>query len=405
MGHLESISPNFCPVPWTQISFSALGTLRLCCRVQANKGLARNEDGSLFRMPFDLDQGLNCSNFVETRRKMLAGEDVADCASCTNQEKVNGHSMRKVMLDKYKDYHFSDLSVNLKAETMDYLDIRLGNLCNLKCRMCSPYSSSKWLEDWQKLGDLVDPIKPSDIERMRSHWWEDEKTWDSLKVSLKNVRQIYMTGGEPILAKMNEHLLKELIDMKRAHEVELLYHTNGTIYGDHLVRLWSHFKKVTLRISVDGIGGVNNYIRYPSVWDDVLNNIRLYKKAAEHIPLEIYISCTVQALNIFQCPEMDAFFKELGIPVLFNMLYQPQFLSISVLPPGVALKAFNKISGQETSEQLVRMLPHLNSKYSSQWQRFLDFNAALDSGRNVRLFDVVPELGPGGDTGTLATLN
>ncbi|MFZ9151303.1 MAG: hypothetical protein ACO22T_09025, partial [Burkholderiales bacterium] len=37
------------------------------------------------------------------------------------------------------------------VKKINKLFIRMGNLCNLKCRMCNPYSSSPWVDDWNDM--------------------------------------------------------------------------------------------------------------------------------------------------------------------------------------------------------------------------------------------------------------
>ena len=37
-----------------------------------------------------------------------------------------------------------------------YVDLRLGNLCNSKCRMCNPGTLTQWVEEWNPKTSMME---------------------------------------------------------------------------------------------------------------------------------------------------------------------------------------------------------------------------------------------------------
>jgi sulfatase maturation enzyme AslB (radical SAM superfamily) len=155
---------------------------------------------------------------------------------------------------------------------------------------------------------------------------------------------------------------------------------------------WGHFKKVTLKISVDGLGPLNEYIRFPSKWETVMRNIDRYDSGPNKSNMVVTVSCTLQAYNIFSAMEFLTFFSSRGIPVMFNVLYSPNFLSISALPQELAKLAFERIAGNTDHPELLRSLSLLNSCHSDEWGKFIAFNRHLDRIRGQNFESLIPEL-------------
>ena len=95
------------------------------------------------------------------RDKMYNGGIVNECEHCFLQEKVGKKSFRQMHNEEWtKKIGEEEIHRRVKESIVNewqmlsdpiYLDLRLSNLCNLKCRMCSPHNSSQIAKEHKKL--------------------------------------------------------------------------------------------------------------------------------------------------------------------------------------------------------------------------------------------------------------
>ena len=159
-----------------------------------------------------------------------------------------------------------------------YFDLRLGNMCQLACVMCSPHDSSSWIKEWK----LQYP-KYKVVELKQDQHWDERNrdyTWyqkggflDSMKNQVQHIKELYFAGGEPLLIPEHYKILEFMVETDNAKNCVLRYNSNGVELPDKLFELWSHFKKVKFNFSIDGVGDKNDYIRYPSNWNDIVTNL------------------------------------------------------------------------------------------------------------------------------------
>jgi hypothetical protein len=139
----------------------------------------------------------------------------------------------------------------------------------------------------------------------------------------------------------------------------MLYHTNGTIYDQEIVDLWSKFKSVKVMLSIDGYGIVNDIIRRPSTWKNIENNLKLYDETADNIVVSI--NTTVQLLNVdslvdFASWLLDQKFKKIGHKTdngiyFASLLHYPDYLSVQVIPKSIKERISNDV------KQFVKLHP------------------------------------------------
>ena len=74
---------------------------------------------------------------------------------------------------------------------------------------------------------------------------------------------------------MNEHyeVLEKIIEMGYAKNIEVRYNSNGIEWQPQLFDLWKEFKNVIFHFSIDDYGERNHFIRYPSPWKRVVNQL------------------------------------------------------------------------------------------------------------------------------------
>jgi sulfatase maturation enzyme AslB (radical SAM superfamily) len=253
-------------------------------------------------------------------------------------QKAGAHKIEELINETLPDGTYNTLPPTI--------DFRLGNVCNLQCVMCQPSDSSKWVVPSKKLSKVLEsPIKfdwqyKSNLDINQFDWAKQQSFWEDFYKIAPNIRHITFGGGEPLLVKEQKLLVKKLVDDNLAKNIELLYHTNCTIYDQELLDYWSNFKSVKLMLSIDGTDSVNSYIRRPANWDEIEQNLKLYDKTPDNIIVSI--NCTIQLANILNCVDfakwlLDQKFKKVGVStdggIFFaSLLHWPRYLSIQVLP-------------------------------------------------------------------------
>lgn len=352
-------SKTFCILPWIHAATYTDGSALLCC-------VAKNS-GNLNLNNMTVKEVWNSQHFKNARLSMLAGEQFSACDHCYKEEssgikshRINENNLwsRELGADYLQDLVDNtnpDGSVNNDLIT---IDLRLGNTCNLQCLMCRPVDSSKWVKDAKILTNTLKTEAKWDwkhkLENYSTNnfeWYKNEEFWISFFESASDIKHIIFGGGEPLYIKEHKEIIKQLVDRGLSKNIELRYHTNGTIYNQEIVDLWEHFKHVEVMISLDGYNEVNSYIRYPSEWNVIEKNLELYDNTSEKIDPKIL--CTVQAININFLPEfadwlLSKNYKKISKKHhggLFHpgILHWPQYLCVKVLPEDAKIQISKKL--------------------------------------------------------------
>ena len=369
----------------------------------------------------------NSDEINEVRRKMLSNEYVELCKTCYDEEKSGIASHRVRSNESWnKTINKKDVLKNIssgKAYTGPVLslDLRIGNTCNLACTMCSPNESTLWIRQMEQLQknlsyfDLKKPIKSltsylsAQISNSQSHlmkWHEREDLWEDLKTQLSHVKEIVMGGGEPFLIPSQEKIVNYCIEKNYAKNIELYYHTNGTLIKKEFFEKWKHFKKVMLFISLDGVGEKNRYIRYPANWEKLVENIKLVDEESPK-NVESMILCTIQVKNMYYLSELcewvksqnfkkvQAYYEDL---IYTGLVHEPPYLSIQIYPKFVKEKItknfqqLTKLYGTKANrfQDLVTFMNQEDkSVYLDQFRRYIE---GLDKTRKTNFKNTFSEL-------------
>ncbi len=381
-------SKTFCIYPWTHIAVTASGNLRLCC--EADNILARSMPLQVMSSkPYKIYEdsiadAWHSQYYQQVREKMLNGEQPAPCSNCYLNEKNNIYSTRARSNTQY----MFDIEQSVTPPMhIKYLDLRLGNLCNLKCRMCFPGASSKWAEDWpMKLDEGYD-------------WPEHPYVWEQLEPFLDTVEKIYLTGGEPTLTPGCNTLYEICIEKDVAKNIVLSVTTNLTNIPEKLVGYWKHFKKVEIGGSIDAYGKLNRYIRHPSNWNMIDKNLRKWIDISKEHPT-IFLertNTTVQMYNILNLSELLDYFEEIqsltsiSIKSNFFLVTWPPEFNIHLLPKELKELATNRLH-KYNQKEVQDIISYMHRKDSSdEFITFVKSTNNLDKKRSENLFDLVPE--------------
>jgi MoaA/NifB/PqqE/SkfB family radical SAM enzyme len=235
-----------------------------------------------------------------------------------------------------------------------YLDLRLGNLCNFRCRMCNPYNSSSIAKEhfdlWER-DEKYKEIYQSEYGGNPTHlkdqatWFESDMLWDQVEALIPSLKKVYMTGGEPTLIENNYYFMEKCIEMGRK-DIVLFFNTNCSNLTDKFLNILSKFDKVSINASVDGFGKLNDYIRYPSHWEKISAN---FEKLAQLPNIDLGMSPVVQVYNVFDIDKIIDYVFEVNkkynrdIFIDFLIDTKPRNLDVKILPDVIRQAAKNKL--------------------------------------------------------------
>jgi MoaA/NifB/PqqE/SkfB family radical SAM enzyme len=277
----------------------------------------------------------NSDGMIELRQQFLAGQKPQTCRKCWNEERSGRTSKRMHTLDRLK-HIIGNQTWTEDAKPLMFLDLKLGNICNLKCRICGSWSSSQFATE--EINDAPPEEKKSThaYQMLRAGAWpkENESFWNQIDQHLTDIRYIEFTGGEPFMIEQHFDMLQGIVDRGIAHQVEIHYNTNGTQYPERAIEIWKHFKTVEIAFSIDDLGARFEYQRTNAVWTDVVFNIDRFRLLREDYP-NIRLQCcsTVNVFNVRYIDQLARWLEDQGFDyVYWNMMHDSWYFSIATLP-------------------------------------------------------------------------
>ena len=381
------MADNFCIMQFVH-AFVTPNTISPCCAYTNDIKLNSKEQY------WDSDQLKNI------QKNMLDNIRDDGCGICWKKEDRGYSSLRQHSNQIYSKH--MDVNSDKIADQPYYIDLRLGNLCNLKCRMCI----SEWSS--QIAGEILDNPNEDWIDTPTQKVIElDDNTWNTLHKWIPYVKRVFMTGGEPTIIKRNLDYIKEIKDIGRSKEVELIFTTNATNINQQFIEIGKHFKSVSFNVSIDAVGELARYIRYPSDWDTIEKNLR-------NIEHGISLNTTIQWLNMTRLNEIFDYIENCGIkfggiwfqlvtdPEYLDPIYAPKFMKEKCIGdidnflnrPFLQDEKYNNILYGELKQSLIQTKGFLmeNLDRTEHVNEFLKRMEILDRLRGQKLFDALPEL-------------
>jgi MoaA/NifB/PqqE/SkfB family radical SAM enzyme len=412
-------SETFCVLPWVHAATLTDGNVQLCCVSGGGSGVNLNEQ--------TLSDYWDSEYVKDARRRMLAGRKVKACQRCYREEALGRKSHRIVENDVWRERCGEDVIQKLIDKTaedgsldapLQYLDLRLGNTCNMQCVMCQPRESSRWLPTARKLSRLCGDQELKDswnfkssIDATRFEWYRNSDFWSNLETFLPDVREVILAGGEPFLIKEQFAFVKACCEIGEAGHIRLRYHTNGTIFPEEMAPYWEQFEQVHFMVSIDGIGGVADYVRHPSNWEEIDANVRRFDTLGANTVTSF--NSTTHALNVYRIPEVLDWADDSGLRnrgpftnvqeyVHLGLVHHPPYQSIRVLPADYKRVITERLVGYmrtrltgQPVDELMAVLAFMNSEdHSEMMPRLVEYTTMLDSIRGSDILRTLPELEP-----------
>ena len=368
---------TFCYSPWSNIDISPQGDLTPCCKFQMSK-----YDASFNVQTQTLSEYYKSAFLAEVKQEFAQGQWPRGCERCRIEEENNISSKRQLDYERWQQHY---QQYDLDSSKCITASIAFGNTCNLKCITCSPYSSSKWHQEYLKIHNVdIGPVK-----FYRSDFVE--KFIDQSP----DIVHLDIPGGEPFLSGVHEQkrLLNHYITTGQAKHISLHYTTNVTLFPDQeWWDIWQHFENVDIQLSIDGVGDRYEYIRHPAKWEDVVNNTSLYlDKHRGNIQLSV--SHTVSSYNIYYLDEFFTWCKQIGLPTPWlGRVHKPTHMRPTIWPEPFKHQLINKLKSSKYLEVQKWAMLIDNVDDSEQYDLFCDTLHKHDHYRNTTFVHAFPEI-------------
>jgi pyruvate-formate lyase-activating enzyme len=368
--------------------------VRPCCLAEEE---ILDNDGRKFELSTANFKSIQDSDYMhELRTDFLMGEQPETCRKCWAVEDAGGTSKRMHTLDRLKHIDTGDIWTQ-DTKPLMFLDLKLGNICNLKCRICGSWSSSQYASEELKF--IKEKKQSFHYEMLNKGAWprENKNFWAEIDSCLDDIRYIEFTGGEPFLIKEHFDMLAGIVQRGIAHRVEIHYNTNGTQYPEHAIDIWRHFKTVEIAFSIDDLGPRFEYQRTNAEWDNVLDNISKFRTLREtQSNIKLQCCSTVNVFNIRYIDQLAQWIALQGFDyVYWNMLHEIWYFSIASLPSAVKeqladhLRSADAVHWRRDFDQIIDFM---QGGSSSDGAEMLAKMRELDTRRNQNLAEVLPEL-------------
>lgn len=283
---------TFCVLPWYGLELPSKSP---CCLLPPNT---------------DIDQ---------VKKDLLNGVKSPACAKCWTIE-AQGNKSRRQFENEFLDYKLNrDLElikqdcVMEQSTTLVY-QLTTSNLCNQACVSCSSSDSTKWAEIEKKMGVIPNQLEKIDLTVQN--------------INYSGAKRMSLLGGEPLFDPTTFTILENLVEQKNT-DCFISFVTNGSItLSQSKLELLSKFTDLNICISIDGIGPVFEYMRWPAKWTTLLENISHYQTITKNIS----ISYTISSLNVFYYQQTIDWFNSQGLRYNHSIVSRPDWLRLDKMP-------------------------------------------------------------------------
>ena len=338
---------KFCVLPWVSLETSPIGTTRPCCLAEDE---ITDTDGNKYSLLTTNLNEVHTSDYMQKlRQQFLDGDKPQTCRKCWNEERSGRTSKRMHTLNRL-EHIVTDTEWTADAKPLVFIDFKLGNICNLKCRICGSWSSSTFAAEevrfegkdsfhYQMLKDGAGPRR-------------NQKFWTEIDKLMHQVRYLEFTGGEPFMIQEHFQLLQRMVEKGIAHNVEIHYNTNGTQFPEHAEEIWKHFKTIEIAFSIDDVEERFEYQRANAIWSEVNTNMDRFEQMRDrNTNIQLQVCSTVNVFNVMYLEGLANWIDKRNFDFIYwNMLHEAYYHSVGTLPERAKQVAIEKLSSAEVTE-------------------------------------------------------
>ena len=376
---LDKLPDTICMLPWISIETSPMGTTRPCCLAQEE--ITDESDNKYDLKTTTLETIYKSQYMQDLRRQFRAGEKPETCSRCWEEEAAGKDSKRIHSQIRLKELYTQVDWANDTPDQLWFIDLKLGNICNLKCRICGSWSSSKWAaEEMAYLPPNVDKKTHIAYKWLQEGKWPEESPnfWTNLKTLLPQIKYFEFTGGEPWLIEEHWDLLRYAVDNEFSQSIDIHYNTNATQWPEDTL-LWRYFKRVDIAFSIDNVGERFEYERYGAKWDQantiIDRTINLQQTVIPNITTQLCFTINIQ--NVYYLDELLTWAdtKDFG-SIYFNMLHSPDHMNIQHMTPAAQELVLNKLKTHfwittKYQEEINNVIKFIENGPGSDGKRFV----------------------------------
>lgn len=430
-----------CILPWLHLEVVPEGNAKICCVARET---IRDKGHPVSVASSSLEEIRNSPYMRSVRKALFDGRQIPVCGYCWDQEKRGERSQRQLFNAQFETAvdalrkeveHGGDAG---DAMPLEYLQISVGNKCNLACRMCNAsYSSriaedpvhSKWASEMDREHQTVWPGAEGGRSGLRSLLqmqpkkranWIDGTSWfeqpefveKDMMGAGSTLKVLYVTGGEPLFVPAFDRILDDYVARGLAQDMSISLNTNLFHNERRIARAMEsllRFKLCFMAPSIDGHGAVYEYIRYPAKWAVVERNIRfVVELSRQRSNLYVMLTTVAQAYNLFNLVDLLRFADDVAVECRPHMLDGPLQLRPHVLSPDLRARAMERLDayaatpgnpGPQTANRAhaARIARYLEGceetpDLPAMRRTFVAFTRDLDASRGQSLERSVPEL-------------
>lgn len=394
-------SKTYCPAPFNSVTVTATGRWALCCDSVVDYtfdgGHKNIKDSGTVWDWFGSDY------MKSVRGAMLEGRPLKECATCYKAESMGVKSYRQMKIE--------DDTPDTSRPKIKFMDIKFGNKCNLKCKMCFPHSSSELMKEWWDLGWTVDdPMEGQRTDYYDGYmlenydWPRQQENIDKLLDIADGVKVLKFTGGEPMINPQMFKFISHCVKRGIADSMVLYVTTNCTKIHPRFLELASKFKQLNLRLSIDGHGPTYDYVRYPANWETVFNNVKQYSAWYKEglVRGDISFNAVASVFNVHQMPSLVRLLRPYSHMIMIDDLARPMFMGWRHAPEAVIRdtirQSLSMISDHDPvvshhGKELAAMFQRKNAVATEHsHQQLREFVNKQDTLRGIHIRDYIPHL-------------
>jgi MoaA/NifB/PqqE/SkfB family radical SAM enzyme len=382
MDLVYSKNKSFCIYPWINLKNDG-NDLKLCGRDMSKVTTVEN-----------FQDWQTDPNYRAIRQDMLAGKLLPEhCAVCYQYESLGMESYRQFeTIDWITQLDLKDISDLDSISHPRYYEVHTGNNCNIKCRGCQPAFSEPIAKEIRKFKITV----PKHFQFYSDYYPIDRIDIDRLDAK----SSVYFQGGEPSIMPEIREFMRRCIERKRT-DFFLTMCTNGVKFSAEFLDLLNHFSNTNLSFSIDGYDRVNDYWRWGSQWNRVIENAHLVQSLGHSVSIN-----TVP--GIYNVTNMHHLLEFLDKEFPFTAIY----MQVNYVPSQSAynhplkdlvidsMKRCQETSiylsnGKSCKTSIDSILAHYENDPKCDLKKlreFFDYNDQLDRVRGSKLMDYIPEL-------------
>lgn len=384
---------KLCMIPWMGFSNNPTGQAQPCCLF---KGHIKDTEGNDMYVQEHSVKDIFTSDYMQKlRQDFRDGKQPESCSTCWTDES-NGYRSKRILYNNDIYPHFGEgIDWTTEPEYPVEYQMIISNSCNLKCRSCSPSHSTLWQQELKKhTGSTQFEMLHKQAGDKDGMLWKTRQDW------YKNLQRLEVVGGEPMYIKQWHIIFDELIENGLSKNIILDMSTNCNIILPDLLQNWiDNFGRVAFGLSVDGIGPTYNYMRHPGNWENVYTNMKKYQELLlKNHNFMCQISFTLSWVNALELTRMHDLVKnEFPITKVWNnLVHYPEWMSLKSAPEKLKehlysiWKDYDWGKYQSDYESIVNFMFSTKTT-DDQFREYFKQNEIIDSRREEKLFDVIPE--------------